>query len=43
MSSPGKSLYSRTRRRGTIQAEGNAYLSEAFPMLDYIKKATIQK
>jgi hypothetical protein len=25
-----------------IEAQGNAYLQSQFPMLDYIKKATIQ-
>lgn len=28
--------------QGQIEAEGNAYLQSKFPMLDYIKKATIQ-
>ena len=27
--------------QGRIQAEGNAYLTKAFPRLDYVKKATI--
>ena len=30
-------------QQGRIQAEGNAYLTKAFPRLDFIKKATIQK
>jgi peptidyl-prolyl cis-trans isomerase A (cyclophilin A) len=29
--------------QGRLQSEGNAYLSSAFPNLDYIKKATIAK
>lgn len=29
--------------QGRIQAEGNAYLTKAFPRLDYVKKATILK
>ena len=28
--------------QGQIEAQGNAYLEKSFPMLDYIKKATIQ-
>jgi peptidyl-prolyl cis-trans isomerase A (cyclophilin A) len=29
--------------QGRIQMEGNAYLTQAFPRLDYIRKATIEK
>jgi len=29
--------------QGRIQTEGNAYLMKEFPMLDYVKKATIEK
>jgi peptidyl-prolyl cis-trans isomerase A (cyclophilin A) len=29
--------------QGRVQSEGNAYLTKAFPNLDYIKKATIVK
>ena len=29
--------------QGRIQMEGNAYLTKAFPRLDYIRKATIEK
>jgi peptidyl-prolyl cis-trans isomerase A (cyclophilin A) len=29
--------------QGLIQRQGNAYLSKAFPHLDYVKKATIEK
>ena len=31
------------RVRAQIQSQGNAYLTKAFPRLDYIKKATIEK
>jgi len=29
--------------QGRIQTEGNAYLMKEFPMLDYVRKATIEK
>ena len=29
--------------QGQVQMEGNAYLTKAFPKMDYIKKATIEK
>jgi hypothetical protein len=29
--------------QGRIQMEGNAYLTKAFPRLDYVRKATIEK
>ena len=29
--------------QGRVQTQGNAYLARAFPKLDYIRKATIEK
>ncbi len=29
--------------QGRVQMEGNAYLSKAFPRMDFVKKATIEK
>lgn len=34
--------YKETPEQGRIQMQGNAYLTRAFPRLDYIKKATIE-
>lgn len=34
--------YGQTPDQGLIESQGNTYLSQAFPRLDYIKKATIQ-
>ena len=35
--------YREEPEQGQIQANGNRYLNKAFPKLDYIKKATIEK
>ena len=35
--------YRESPDQGRIQVEGNAYLTKAFPRLDYVKKATIVK
>jgi len=34
--------YGQTPDQSLIEAQGNDYLSQAFPKLDYIKRATIQ-
>lgn len=34
--------YGQTPNQDLIQSQGNTYLSQGFPQLDYIKKATIQ-
>jgi peptidyl-prolyl cis-trans isomerase A (cyclophilin A) len=35
--------YKEAPDQGRIQMEGNAYLTKAFPRLDYVRKATIEK
>jgi peptidyl-prolyl cis-trans isomerase A (cyclophilin A) len=35
--------YRESPEQGLISSQGNAYLTKAFPRLDYIKKATIEK
>jgi peptidyl-prolyl cis-trans isomerase A (cyclophilin A) len=35
--------YRESPEQGLIQTQGNAYLTKAFPRLDFIKKATIEK
>lgn len=34
--------YGQTPNQGLIESQGNAYLTQAYPQLDYIKTATIQ-
>jgi hypothetical protein len=34
--------YGQSPNQDLIQSQGNSYLTQAFPSLDFIKKATIQ-